>query len=129
MIVFLRASPSFIVGMTMLFCIVSCSKNSEPSADTQKEPALAPEEAAILKLGEQVFVERAQPSCKSCHTLSAVGAVGQVGPNLDSHQRTREQIVKAVSGGLGLMPAQKDVLSPEEIDAVARFIVAKRRIR
>lgn len=72
--------------------------------------------------GKQVFTQEAQPSCTVCHTLSDAGSSGTIGPNLDEMQPSREQVINAVTGGVGIMPAFNESLSPEQIQAVADYI-------
>jgi mono/diheme cytochrome c family protein len=78
---------------------------------TQTQPAAAD--------GATVF---ADAGCSSCHTLSAAGATGTVGPNLDELRPTQEQVVATVTNGQGAMPSFADQLSPEEIQAVATYV-------
>jgi mono/diheme cytochrome c family protein len=75
-----------------------------------------------MELGRKVFTETAQPSCKICHTLQAAGAEGKVGPSLDELQPDLEKALQAVRNGSGVMPAFRDKLTAEEIDAVANFV-------
>lgn len=74
-------------------------------------------------LGKQVFLEQAQPSCAVCHALEDAGSEGNIGPNLDELKPTREQVVNAVTGGVGIMPAFEESLSEEQIQALADYIV------
>jgi mono/diheme cytochrome c family protein len=60
--------------------------------------------------------------CKSCHTLDAANANGQVGPNLDSLKPTEAAVVKQVTDGGGGMPAFKDQLNAGQIQAVAKYV-------
>lgn len=81
--------------------------------------------------GEQLFVDT---GCGSCHTLSAAGTDGQVGPNLDevapdlSVAEIRNSIVNpdddiAEGFGPGVMPQDYgDQLSEQEIDTLADYI-------
>jgi mono/diheme cytochrome c family protein len=69
--------------------------------------------------GAAVFTDA---GCSSCHTLSAAGASGTVGPNLDELRPTQEQVVAIVTNGRGAMPSFADQLSPEEIQAVATYV-------
>lgn len=82
-----------------------------------------PETAAQLELGRSVFNEVSQPTCATCHALQAVQATGQIGPDLDALKPDHQRIVTAVTNGVGLMPGQREVLTPEQIEAVAAFIV------
>jgi cytochrome c6 len=69
--------------------------------------------------GEQVF---ASAGCASCHTLSAAGATGTVGPNLDETQLGEDEIAQVVTNGRGGMPSFQGELSEDEIRAVAAFV-------
>lgn len=77
---------------------------------------------AKLELGRAVFLELAEPHCAVCHTLADAGSTGDVGPNLDGLRPTEDRVRAAVMGGLGIMPAFEDLLSPEQIDAVAYYV-------
>jgi cytochrome c6 len=69
--------------------------------------------------GEQVFAEA---GCATCHTLSAAGATGTVGPSLDETNLSEDEIVQVVTNGRGGMPSFQGRLSEEEIRAVAAFV-------
>ncbi|HEX2110206.1 MAG TPA: cytochrome c [Gaiellaceae bacterium] len=69
--------------------------------------------------GERVF---ASAGCASCHTLSAAGATGTVGPNLDETQLSEEEIAQVVTNGRDGMPSFAGQLSEDEIRAVAAFV-------
>lgn len=73
-------------------------------------------------LGRKIFKQLAQPPCQLCHTLKAAGAEGKVGPSLDELQPSVDQVVAAVKTGSGVMPPFEDKLTPEQIEAVARFV-------
>jgi cbb3-type cytochrome c oxidase subunit III len=60
--------------------------------------------------------------CASCHTLKAAAATGTVGPNLDQLKPPLATATRQVTNGGGVMPAFKGVLSPAQIDAVAKFV-------
>lgn len=78
--------------------------------------------ASDLDKGKQVFSQDAQPSCAICHTLADAGSAGAVGPDLDELKPTREQVVNAVTSGVGIMPAFNESLSEEQIQAVAHYV-------
>jgi mono/diheme cytochrome c family protein len=69
--------------------------------------------------GATVFAEA---GCGGCHTYEPAGSNGSVGPNLDDANVTFEQAVEQVTNGGGGMPAFKGDLTPQEIEAVARFV-------
>ncbi len=79
-------------------------------------------DAVDLELGREVFLELAQPSCSICHTLAEAEASGTIAPNLDRLQPTMEQVADAVTSGPGIMPEYGDLLSAEEIEAVAHYV-------
>ena len=63
-------------------------------------------------------------NCSSCHTLSAAGASGQVGPNLDTLKPSESTTDNQVKNGGGGMPAFDGQLSAAEIKAVAAYVAA-----
>ena len=71
--------------------------------------------------GEAIFAEA---GCGGCHTLEAAGTSGAVGPNLDDSKPDKELVIDRVTNGQGAMPAFKDSYSPEQIAAVADYVVA-----
>ena len=68
--------------------------------------------------GKSIFTA----NCGSCHTLADAGTSGNVGPNLDGIKPTREKVVTQVTNGGGAMPAFKDTLDPQQIQAVADYV-------
>jgi mono/diheme cytochrome c family protein len=78
--------------------------------------------APALETGAAVFTSA---SCGGCHTLSAAGSTGSVGPNLDETALTEPEIAAVVTQGRGTaMPAFGAQLSGDEIDAVAAYVRA-----
>jgi mono/diheme cytochrome c family protein len=69
--------------------------------------------------GKEVF---ASQGCAACHTLSAAGASGNIGPNLDDAKPSFELVVQRVTLGQGGMPSFKDQLEPQQIADVAEFV-------
>jgi mono/diheme cytochrome c family protein len=69
--------------------------------------------------GAQIFSN----NCESCH--GPMGAGGHVGPNLQKSPVAGhlDQVENQVRHGGGAMPPFSGVLSDEEIDAVARYVV------
>jgi mono/diheme cytochrome c family protein len=65
-------------------------------------------------------------NCGSCHTLSAAGTNGSVGPNLDQTSLSASDIEAKVRAGGGGMPAFGGQLSDAEIKAVAAYVDAVR---
>jgi len=71
-------------------------------------------------LGLKVYNEKAM--CGSCHTLKAADSDGAIGPNLDKLKPKISQIISVVTNGIGVMPPWKEILTTEEIEAVAHYI-------
>ena len=68
--------------------------------------------------GAQLF----KGNCGSCHTLSAAGTSGQVGPNLDNVSLSAAEVEAKVRSGSGAMPSFSGKLSDAEIKAVAAYV-------
>lgn len=81
------------------------SKDSASSADAE---------------GKQVFVA----NCSTCHTLSAAGANGMAGPNLDQVKPDAATVKAQVTNGGGGMPAFAGTLDPGQIDAVSAYVAS-----
>lgn len=60
--------------------------------------------------------------CAGCHTLSAAGATGTTGPNLDQLKPSTSIVAHQVTVGGSIMPAFKGKLSPAQIQAVAKYV-------
>lgn len=90
----------------------------------------ADDPAALELTAEQVTASRAlfaQYSCGACHTLADAGGNGHIGPSLDGNDALSVDHVKAiVTDGQGAMPSFGGMVSEEEIDTLARYIVANK---
>ena len=73
-----------------------------------------------IDLGLDVYNNKAM--CGTCHTLNVAKSDGEIGPNLDMLKPQLDQIVNAVTNGIGVMPPWEGILTVEEIEAVAYFI-------
>lgn len=89
--------------------------DAEDGADDEAAPA---EGEGAPPDGEALFTD----TCGSCHTLSAAGTSGAVGPNLDDTALDAGAIEGIVRDGSGGMPAFGGELSDAEITAVAEFV-------
>jgi mono/diheme cytochrome c family protein len=70
--------------------------------------------------GADVFVAQ---GCGGCHTLSAAGSSGTVGPNLDDAKPSYELAVTRVTEGQGGMPKFGDKLEAQQIADVSQYVV------
>jgi len=73
-----------------------------------------------MVLGLDIYNNKAQ--CGVCHTLQAAGSTGTIGPNLDQLKPQMSQIIAAVTDGIGVMQAWENILTYEEIQAVAYYV-------
>ena len=69
--------------------------------------------------GKEVF---ASAGCGGCHTISAAGSSGSVGPNLDDASPSYDHVVTQVTNGGGAMPSFKNDLTQQQIQDVAAFV-------
>jgi cbb3-type cytochrome c oxidase subunit III len=87
-------------------------------AGTGSATAVSP--AQLGNDGKAIF----KADCSSCHTLSAAGSTGTVGPNLDQLKPKQATVVHQVTNGGAVMPAFKGKLTPAQIQAVATFVAS-----
>lgn len=80
------------------------------------------EDESDLELGKEVFLEIAEPQCGICHTLADAGTTGDIAPSLDDLQLSEEGVETVVREGVDVMPAFEDVLTEEQIKAVAHYV-------
>jgi mono/diheme cytochrome c family protein len=98
-----------------------CGGSGEKKATSEPTPATttttpAPSQAVS---GAKLFSD----NCESCHGTN--GAGGHIGPNLQksSVAENLAKVEKQVRNGGAVMPPFKSVLSGEEIDVVAHYVV------
>ena len=103
----------------LLFAGPRVVAEDKPEAQAAKPAAAGAAPAAPPAAdGKAVFTD----TCGSCHTLSAAGTSGTVGPNLDDVSLDASAIEDIVRDGRGGMPAFGDKLSDDEVSAVAAFV-------
>ena len=73
-----------------------------------------------MELGLEVYNNKAM--CGTCHTLQAAKSEGNIGTNLDQLKPSIDEIIYVVTNGIGVMQAWEDILSQEEIEAVAYYV-------
>jgi mono/diheme cytochrome c family protein len=86
------------------------------------EPAPVEPPAGDPAAGKEVFLGTTA-SCGACHTLADAGTTGAVGPNLDETKPPLELVIDRVTNGQGAMPAFGGILSEQEIQDVAAYVV------
>jgi mono/diheme cytochrome c family protein len=95
--------------------------------------SVAANEQAIAQAGEQGGDASADDpkalftsNCAGCHTFTAAGASGTVGPNLDQTSLTVDRIAQQIRSGGGGMPPFEGQLTDEQIQALAEFLFENR---
>ena len=108
---------TFAVAMAM--AIVSQPAAAQDGAK-RAAPAVA-DDAAKLAKGKDIFNNY---GCAGCHTLADAGASGRVGPAFDGDAAlSHDLVVDRVANGSGPMPAFGGQMSPEEIEAIAAYVI------
>jgi cytochrome c6 len=102
-----------------------------PAEEEKEEPAEKEEtggaeaeggESALTAEGKTIFTT----NCGTCHTLSAAGTSGTVGPNLDELEPSESTVENQVINGGGPMPAfgKEGILSSAEVKAVSEYVAS-----
>jgi mono/diheme cytochrome c family protein len=100
--------------------VVADDKGKKPAAGKSPYASQAASGAAAAD-GKALFVS----NCGSCHTLSAAGTSGAIGPKLDGLGVDAATVTAAMKAGPGAMPTFS--LSPAETAAIAKFVQASSR--
>jgi mono/diheme cytochrome c family protein len=122
-----------VLGLATLALVAAGCSEGEVTATPETVQGTIPEETTggedadlpALELtgdataGEEVF---ASAGCGACHTLSAAGSSGTVGPNLDDAKPSYELAVQRITLGQGGMPSFSEQLEPQQIADVAEFV-------
>jgi len=69
--------------------------------------------------GKAIF---ASAGCGGCHTFADAGSNGNIGPNLDESEPSKELALDRITNGQGGMPSFKGELSEAQIEAVAEYV-------
>ena len=66
----------------------------------------------LLEIGKDIFYNK--EACVNCHILNASDG--------GNNQLAKKHVINIVTNGYGVMPAYKNILSQNEIEAVAIFV-------
>ena len=128
----MRRIPVVLLLIVAALAVAGCSTGDEvgatpdtvvgelPESTTSTEDLPALELTGDAAAGKAVFTSA---GCGGCHTMSAAGATGAVGPNLDDAKPTTELVVTRVTKGQGGMPAFAEQLDPQQIADVTAYVV------
>lgn len=114
--------------VALVLCVGPTACGDDDEGDTTpatEETTTATEDTTdeTAAAGEEIFID----TCGSCHTLSAAGTTGAVGPSLDDTTLDVAAVEEQVRNGGGGMPAFEGQLSDEEISVVAAYVVESAR--
>ncbi|GGA40241.1 outer membrane protein assembly factor BamB family protein [Psychrobacillus lasiicapitis] len=98
--------------------VIDASAKGDTNESTNAEETEG-ETVSSVDAGLEVYAN----SCIACHGNQ--GANGHNGPNLQNSKfaESRENVIDRITNGGATMPSFKDSLTPEEIEAVADYIV------
>jgi len=113
----IKVKKIFLVLIFLIFSVSSCTDPKEV-AESESQEAVA--SVAQMELGLEVYNNKAM--CGTCHALEASRSTGDIGPNLDQLKLQLDQIIYAVTNGIGVMQAWEGILTQEEIEAVAYYV-------
>jgi mono/diheme cytochrome c family protein len=103
--------------------------DTAPAESTQAQAPVEPSARAVIRAtpalasGPEDAASAVAVNCGACHTLAAAGASGRIGPNLDEHVPDVAVVEALVRHGRGTMPPFGDLLSDDEIRALAAYVV------
>ena len=121
----MKRAVLFIVALTFVLGVAACGGGEETTATPETVEGTLPQDTGGTAAkgdaakGKAIF---ASAGCGGCHTFSAAGSNGTVGPNLDDSNVSFDAAVKQIENGGGGMPPFKDRLSEQEIADVAAFV-------
>lgn len=108
--------------VALLVVVAGCGGGGGGNGTTEATTATtttAPGETGNATKGKEVFTSA---GCGACHTFSAAGSTGSIGPNLDDASPSFDTVVSRVRDGRGVMPSFADKLSEQQIRDVAAFV-------
>jgi mono/diheme cytochrome c family protein len=116
-----RALALVLLAGALVLAAAGCGGGDDSSSEapTDTTTATAPSGNGDAAAGKEVF---ASAGCGGCHTFSAAGSSGSVGPNLDEAAPSFDHVVTQVTEGGGAMPPFKDKLTEQQIQDVAAFV-------
>jgi mono/diheme cytochrome c family protein len=116
----LRLCTSLSVLVLLLAGCGGGDDNASSSSTQQSTSTAAGGAEQASAEGKQVFTQ----NCGGCHTLADAGTSGQVGPVLDDLKPNKARVQRQVTNGGAKMPAFKDKLSADQIDAVSAYVAS-----
>ncbi len=120
----MRKLVLLLAALVLVVAIPACGGEEEEQALPETVEGTLPADTGAATEGDPANGKKifASAGCGGCHTFSAAGSSGTVGPNLDDASVDFDAAVQQVKNGGGGMPAFGDRLSDQEIADVAAFV-------
>ena len=120
----MRKLVLLLAALVLVVAIPACGGEEEEQALPETVEGTLPADTGAAtegdaENGKKIF---ASAGCGGCHTFSAAGSTGTVGPNLDDASIDVDAAAQQIKNGGGGMPAFGDRLSDQEIADVAAFV-------
>jgi len=113
-----RASVLAVLAAVLAIAVAGCGGGGDGDT-TEASTTTSTTGSGDAAAGKEVF---ASAGCGGCHTFSAAGSSGSVGPNLDDASPSYDHVVRQVTEGGGAMPSFEDELTEQQIQDVAAFV-------
>jgi len=116
----MRVLVLVLLAAALALAVVACGGGGGNGTTEASTTSTSPIEGGSgdAAAGKEVF---ASAGCGGCHTFSAAGSSGSVGPNLDASP-SFDKVVSQVTNGGGPMPSFKGDLTQQQIQDVAAFV-------
>ena len=120
----MRKLVLLLAALVLVVAIPACGGEEEEQALPETVEGTVPAETGAASEGDAENGKKifASAGCGGCHTFSAAGSTGTVGPNLDDANIDVDAAAQQIKNGGGGMPAFGDRLSDQEIADVAAFV-------
>ena len=120
----MRKLVLLLAALVLVVAIPACGGEEEEQALPETVEGTLPADTGSATEGDAENGKKlfASAGCGGCHTFSAAGSTGTVGPNLDDANIDVDAAAQQIKNGGGGMPAFGDRLSDQEIADVAAFV-------
>ena len=120
----MRKLVLLLAALVLVVAIPACGGEEEEQALPETVEGTLPADTGAATEGDAENGKKlfASAGCGGCHTFSAAGSTGTVGPNLDDAAIEVDAAAQQIKNGGGGMPAFGDRLSDQEIADVAAFV-------
>ena len=114
-----RASLLAVLAAALAIAVAGCGGGGDGDTTEASSTTTSATGSGDAAAGTEVF---ASAGCGGCHTFSAAGSSGSVGPNLDDASPSYDHVVTQVTEGGEAMPSFKGELTEQQIQDVAAFV-------